>query len=122
MFTKDLIDLNSYIKCDFIKESFNKSYNIIDSIEEAEKYAKLIRNGQRINLLFESSFLKEHFFTILKSYDINMKIINCNSNYNRFLEDYEHDNNTLYIYNNINNCKDLNILNLIKENIGVFIC
>ena len=122
MFTKNLIDLNTYIKCDFIKESFNKSYNIVDSIELAEEYAKKIINGDRLNLLFETSYIKEHFFTTLKDYNVDMKIINCNCNYDRFLEDFNSNEKSLFIYNNINNCKDLNILNIIKENKGILIC
>ena len=122
MFTKNLIDLNTYMKCDFIKESFNKSYNIVDSIELAEDYAYKIRNGEKLNLLFETSYIKEHFFSTLREFDIDMKIINCNCNYERFLEDFNPNDKSLYIYNNVNNCKDLNILNQIKENNGILIC
>lgn len=122
MLTKNLIDLNTYIKCDFIKKSFKESYNIVDSIDLAEEYAKKIRNGEKLNLLFETSYIKEHFFSTLREYDVNIKIINCNCNYDRFLEDFNENDKSLCIYNNVNNCKDLDILNIIKENKGLLIC
>jgi hypothetical protein len=55
---------------------------------------------------------------ILKNYFINSAqrpVINCNSSYEKFLEDLENYFDETTVFNNIKSCCDLNILNIVDK-------
>lgn len=117
-----MMDLNIYIKNEFIKNKLKEiPYIYINNIEEAERIAYDISMGKYINIIFESSYLKNIFFSIIKLNRPDVSIINCNSNIKIF-EDNILNNNGFIIYNNINRNIDNNVIEIIKENKGIFVC
>lgn len=110
-------NLETYIRKEQIKELFG-SCEIISDIKEAEKTAYDIYFGKRCNLIFDTSFLKNRFFTVIKEYENNICIINCDSKQERF----ENDVNEacgLIIFDHVNKCHDINILKKINNKILV---
>lgn len=98
-----------------------ESYILISNIEDAEKIAYRIAYGEYLNILFESSYLKDIFFNIINENRPDITIINCNSNFERF-EEKLWKSGKIIIFNNINKCTDDRILNIIKTEKGILIC
>lgn len=117
----NLISLSMYIKNEFIKKKFYESYIVVDSIEEAEDVAYRVSQGEFINILFESSSIKDRFFNIIDTNRPDISIINCNSNKDRF-EDAVWQSSGPIIFNNVGECNDNDILNIIKDKKGIFVC
>lgn len=101
----------------YLKNGFTK----VNSIEEAEIIANKVSRGEIFNILFESSVIKERFFSIIDTNRPDITIINCNSNKERF-EEAVWNAPGLIIFNNINKCKDSDILNIIENNKGILVC
>lgn len=114
-----MVDLYTYIKQD-LKKIFNESCIIISDIDQAEQIAKHVAFGDTYNIIFEASYLKNRFFTILKGYRNDVCIINCDSNINRFKKDVD-ESYGLIVCDNVSKCKDLDQLNYIKSN-KILIC
>ena len=115
-----MIDINTYIKNDNIVNII-KPYQIISSVDEVEIIICNIIDGKRTtNLIFDNNELKKYFYYRLDEYNVDYSYINCNSNLERFFNDIQQDN--LLIFNNINNCKDENIIKIIKNTPGLIVC
>ena len=93
----------------------------IDSLDSAEQIAHSIAQNDLINIVFESSVIKNRFFSELKRMRPDATIICCTSTLQRFKRNVE-ESSDLIIYNNINKCENSDILDIIKENKGVFVC
>lgn len=116
-----LIDLNTFIKTDFIRKELAKSCITISNIEEADELVFNIYNGGRPNVIFEKTSLKSYCFSKIKDLCENVNIINCNSCMERFCESICEDSK-LTIFDNLNQCRNIDILNLIKNRKGIIVC
>ena len=61
-------------------------------------------------VVFDSISLKNYFINNTKRY-----VINCNSSYDKFIDEMEKYYTEETIFNNINFCNDINILNIIDK-------
>ena len=113
----NLVSLTKYLKVESIKELIGDNYVYIDSLDSAEQIAHSIAQNDLTNIVFESSVIKNRFFSELKRMRPDATIICCTSTLQRFKRNVD-----LIIYNNINKCENSDILNIIKENKGVFVC
>lgn len=119
-----LVSLSKYLKTSSIKNMVGENYIYIDSLEDAEKIAYTIACHTIIeckNIVFETSALKNRFFAVLEKLRPDTSIINCTSTLKRF-KDKVNEASNLVIYNNINKCDNSDILDIIKENKGIFVC
>ena len=115
-----ILDLNTFIKVDFIRKEMEKSCVVISSIEEANQFALDVSEGKYRNVIFEKSSLKSYCFAeIQKRCDVN--IINCNSCLDRFCESLS-NGQAINIFDNINKCKNIDILKLIINRKGILVC
>lgn len=115
-----MIDLNSYIKVDFLRSEIQKSSIVVTNIDEADLFALNISQGIIQNVIFEKSSLKSYCFDRIKTLcDVN--IINCNSCIDRFCEDYA-QSSKVTIFDNINQCKNPDILDIIFNSKGILVC
>ena len=114
------MNLYAYIKQDFIRNTFNESCIIISNINESEKIAIEVSMGASYNIIFETSSLKNRFFSVLREQRGDICIINCDSMNDRFVEDLNNSYG-LVVFDNVNKCKNLSQFNYIKTN-KVIIC
>ena len=70
-------------------------YILINNINDCENYGKIIAFGKSFKLKFYTSYLKFHFFSILKLYNPNILIIDLNIN-NHSNEDVENIYGVVY--------------------------
>jgi len=115
-----LPDLSSFIKVDFVLNELRKSCRVVSSIEEANAYALAISQGQYSNVIFEKSNLKTYCFSKIREY-VDVNIVNCNSSLERFCESVT-DQHELTIFDNVNTCHDVDILNLVVNKKGILVC
>lgn len=115
-----MMNLYTYIKQDFIRNTFNESCVIISNINESEKIAIEVSMGASYNIIFETSSLKQRFFSVLREQLGDICIINCDSMNDRFINDLNNSYG-LVVFDNVNKCKDLELFNYIKTN-KVIIC
>lgn len=117
----NLIDLSIYIKSESLKKKCGEDFVNITNINEAEDIAYKVSNGEIYNIIFETSSLKERFFSIIETNRPDINIINCNTNisiFNRNMQSIKYP----ILYNNIDKCKDNDILNIIRNKKGIIIC
>ena len=115
-----MMNLDIFIKNHIIKEKYTESHIVIKDIDECYKYAELISQEiiKDANIIFEVTYLKNMFFSILKTNRPDISIINCNSNTELF-EDNLYRSNKLVVFNNVHKCKD-EFINNIKK--GILVC
>lgn len=99
MLDNDVINLREQLKQNVVR---------IDNFDEVD------------NLLYSSNIDKYIIFgsIVLKNYFINNTdrvIINCNSSYDRFVEEMNRYFDEFAIFNNVNFCNDIRILDLIDK-------
>lgn len=115
-----MINIEKYFKNKIILELINP-YKIITSQNEVDCIICNLLDSKKIpNIIFEDYELKTYFYAKISDYNIEYKYINCNSSIERFFEDIQTDK--LILFNNINNCKDSDILKIIKNTPGIIIC
>ena len=95
------------------------SCKIVSTLDEAELVAKSIAMGRYCNLIFEASYIKNHFFETLQIYNRDVSIINCDSKLERFENDIL-EAEDLIVFDNINHCKDFDLVKQVKNK--VLIC
>lgn len=120
-----MLNLSNYIKHQFIKEKYNQSCQIVSTIEEAEDMANAILIGHKFNLIFESSYLKNYFFTYLKRHENNISIINCESSGDRLNDDINEvtiNNPRICIFDHINNCDEVLLESIKKIHNSILVC
>ena len=111
-----MINLKNYIKLGHFKDDMSL-WEKVSTLDEAEKYAYRVILGERENILFEYSYLKNHFYDVLQGI-INIVVINCDSKPDRILKEIE-DSNGLVIFDNIGKLSDKDILKRVKDKILV---
>lgn len=112
-----MIDLNTFIKCDFLRESLKSNGVIIKDISDVKVYVLNLTEGLQKNVIFENSQLKDYLFEHLRDQGIQYEIVNCNATEERFYESF--NTNYLRIYNNVGKCKSQEILKVIQNNSGI---
>jgi hypothetical protein len=116
-------DLSVFMKEELMKSQlfmYNENdYKYIDSIDEAEITVAAINCGNYMNLIFNSSNLKNYFIDKLLTSRQDTNLINCNCSKNRF---DENSFDGLLVFDNVLKCKHPEILNEIKNHKGIFIC
>lgn len=102
---------------DLIKKEFQKNKIHISSYEDVDLLLFKINQNQpkRLFITFSNHSIKAYFTN-----KTTRQIINCNSSYNRFCEDMSsYDSQS--IFNNVNLCSDLDILNIINKTNNILI-
>lgn len=72
-----------------------------------------------INISFDNNNLKYYFLSKLEDLNNIFNIINCNSGIERFYIDYQLDG--IKVFDNLNLCKDSDILKIVKNTKGIII-
>ena len=106
--------LDNYIKQDFVKQVFMESCLIVSDINQAEYLARTLKFIS-YNLIFETSYIKYIFFSKLKVYYPEIKIINCDSSKSRLINDINSYSDELIVFDKVNYCIDFDIFNMIKR-------
>ena len=115
-----MIDLSNFIRVDFLRKELEKSSTVVSSVEEADSFALRVASGEMQNVIFEKSYLKNDCFSKIQE-RCDVQIINCNSNIERFCESLE-NKARITIFDNVNLCKDINILNIVFNKKGILVC
>lgn len=115
-----MINLSNFVRVDFLRKELEKSSTTVSSIEEADSFAFKISNGELQNVIFEKSYLKSYCFAKLQEL-CDVQIINCNSNLERFCESLE-NKAKVTIFDNVNLCKDIDILSIVLNKKGILVC
>ena len=90
-------------------------YSNVATLEEAENCAFRVVLGERFNILFEYSYLKNRFYEFLQQH-IDTTIINCDSKPERFLDEV-HNSEGLIIFDHIGKCSNLDVIERIEDKI-----
>ena len=100
-----------------------ESFRYIDDENKVHAVLKgLVTNASQQRIIFAKSYLKTIFFEMVRYYsDNDVSVINCNSNAEIFMKDLS-EHNSIIIYNNINKCRDAEIIELIKKYPGILVC
>jgi hypothetical protein len=93
-----------------------------ENIYMINEVARRALMGETINISFETTSLKHYFFQVIKKYDPELYIINCESSERRLVKDIKnaHDSNIIIYDNayNIDNLENFHILD--KTNIFIY--
>lgn len=116
-----MINLDNFIKIDFIKKSMMKSCRYITNENEVTSYVFDLLDGHYSNAIFETSNLRRRFFEEINYRDIDVNVVNCDSSLERFCESLN-ENSPLIIFNNVNRCHDTNILDIVRNTKSILIC
>ena len=109
-----MVDLKTYIKLGHFKDNMGL-YENVKSLDEAESCAYRVLIGERFNIVFDYSYLKNHFFEVLQS-NLDVTIINCDSKQDRFNEEVELTEG-LVVFDHINKCSNPEVINKTKDKI-----
>lgn len=112
-------DLSIFIKEEFIKNNLLNNSVFINTIEEADGALYKLSRGDKFNIKFINTSVKEYFLNNLLTIRPEANIINCNCSIDKF------DENNFYgylVFNNINKCKHPEIFEKIKKYNGVLLC
>lgn len=104
----NIINLNSYIRISSIKESFEDNCLYVttdDQFKDVNKY---------INVIFETSQLKNRFFEYLELKDYEYTVINCLSSQEIF-DNNLFDARGLVIFDNVCCCRNNKILEKVTD-------
>ena len=104
-------ELSDFVKNEFAKKQIFGNYIVIDTIEGVDEVVSSLNCGNYMNLKFKNSNLKNYFFDKITTSRPEANIINCNCSINRY---YENLFDGLIIFNNIDKCKYIEILEDIK--------
>lgn len=91
----------------------------IKDYQDIDKFLLKIDSNKNVNLKFLSNNLKHYFFSRLQESNDIYNIINCNSGIERFYIDYQLEG--IKIFDNLNLCKDFDILKIVKNTKGISI-
>lgn len=96
-----------------------KNNKIIKYYQEVDDVIFNIESINNKNIYFSNNNLKHYFLSkLLETSDI-FNIINCNSGIERFYIDYQAEG--IKVFDNLNLCKDPDILKIVKNTKGIFI-
>jgi hypothetical protein len=91
-----------------IKEQLKQKPFHIHNFEDADDLLYYCFTDRYV--IFDSIILKNYFIN-----NTNRNVINCNSSYDKFTEEMEKYFDERTIFNNINFCNDVDILNIINK-------
>ena len=91
----------------------------IKSYQEVDSLMYRLDNSKNINLKFSTNNIKHYFFSKLQELNDVYNIINCNSGIERFYNDYQLEG--IKVFDNLNLCKDIDILKISKNTKGILI-
>ena len=94
----------------------------IKQIRDYQEFDNLIYkldNIKNLNLKFSNNNTKHYFFSKLQELNDVYNIINCNSGIERFYNDYQLEG--IKVFDNLNLCKDVDILKISKNTKGILI-
>lgn len=86
----------------------------VDDWDVAEIY--MVQEVKDVFLEFDTIILKNYFLECAQR-----SIINCNSSYEKFVEDMENYYDDLTIFNNIGNCTDQRIIDIIANTTNLLV-
>ena len=110
-----------FIKDEFVKRSIDKLFEnciSIDTMEDAEALASAVSYGKYANVVFSSSYCKNHFLDELSTAYPDAKVINCNCSTDKF---FENDLCGFLVFNNLKHCKSAEIIEEIKNHKGILL-
>lgn len=113
-------DLSDFVKREFSKKTLFEHFEFIDTIEGVDSIINTLNTGIYVDVKFKNSNLKNYFFDKLTTTRPEANIINCNCSIERY---NENNFNGLIIFNNINKCHYIEILediNKYKKSIKVY--
>ena len=97
----------------------------MDNIKQIRDYQEVdnliykLDNIKNLNLKFSNNNIKHYFFSKLQELNDVYNIINCNSGIERFYNDYQLEG--IKVFDNLNLCKDVDILKISKNTKGILI-
>jgi hypothetical protein len=91
----------------------------INSYQDVDNLVFKLNNNKLINIRFSSNNIKHYLFSKLHESPETYNIINCNSGIERFYEDYQLEG--IKVFDNLNLCKDLDILKIVNNTKGILI-
>lgn len=97
----------------------------MDNIKQIRDYQEVdnliykLDNIKNLNLKFSNNNTKHYFFSKLQELNDVYNIINCNSGIERFYNDYQLEG--IKVFDNLNLCKDVDILKISKNTKGILI-
>lgn len=106
----NIINLNSYIRLELIRESFEKECLFITSMDEI----KNIDIYKNTNIIFNNTSLKTNFYEHLNLHDLDYTVINCMTSIELF-NDMLNDSRGVVIFDNVCRCKNNDILEQIVK-------
>ena len=101
----NIINLNSYIRLELIRESFEKECLFVTSIDEVAN----IDVYKNTNIIFENSSLKNNFYEVLNLRDLEYTVVNCMSSIDIF-NDLLSEARGIVIFDNVCSCRNNEIL------------
>jgi hypothetical protein len=113
-------ELSDFVKNEFAKKQLMENYTLIESIEGVDKIINALNCGLYMNIKFKTSNLKDYFIDKITTSRPESNIINCNCSIDSY---FENQFNGLIIFNNINKCHYIEILediNKYKKSIKVY--
>lgn len=113
-----MIKLSTFIQSLAIRHELERNCVYISTIAEADAFAFLVSRGTLKNVIFETTSLKSYAFNKIQTL-CEANIINCNSTLDRFCESLE---DGLNIFDNIDKCKNEDILSIVLNNKGILSC
>lgn len=102
------MELNKYIKHDFVENEFRRSCLIISDIDSAELLASS-PSIDNYNIIFDTSYIKFSFLKRLKIYHPHVKIITCDASKKRLINELNNIDDELVVFDKINYCTDSGI-------------
>lgn len=112
-------ELSTFVKDEFIKKKLFEEGLYINNFDDIKKLVIDANNKIYFNVIFENTYLKENFLTLLKNTCPDFNIINCNSSLERFVNN---DFGEFIVFDNIKKCKDTRIIDEIKKYNAILIC
>lgn len=106
----NLIDLNSYIRINSIRESFEAGCIFVSSLAEMRKID--VYNSK--NIIFETTQLRSQFYESLLLRDIDHTVINCLSS-NEMFDSMLNEARGIVVFDNVCKCTNNYILEQIEN-------
>ena len=108
--TKDIIDLNSYIRINTIREDFERTCLFVTTPEEMQRVDVMLSQ----NIIFETTNLKNRFFERLRLEDIDHTVVNCLQSIESF-EERMLEARGMIIFDNVCACHNNDILEKVMQ-------
>ena len=108
--TSNIINLNSYIRLERIRESFEKECQFVTSFDEVTN----IDVYKATNIIFDNSSLKSNFYEELNLKDVEYTVVNCLASYEIF-NNILNESRGIVVFDNVCSCKNNDILESVMK-------